>query len=238
MVLGGGGAKGAAHLGMLQSILEAGIPIDKIGGTSIGAFAGALWAIHRDMDVVAHYTNEMFEKLSSVQRVFMDLTCPITSDTSGTAFDNGMKDVFGEDIEIEDLWIPYYCISTNVTLSRERFSVFHCGVSSVPIAISSIQIVGFSVFQLPFLPFFQFHLFHCSNFPVSIFPVLMCFQCYNCLIFQYSNCCVPRVPMFQLLYFPVSQWSYFPVVNYDVFQLLYFPGCTPAASCGPTCAPP
>ncbi len=44
LVLGGGGARGCAHVGMIQAMHEAGIPIDLIGGTSIGALMGALWA--------------------------------------------------------------------------------------------------------------------------------------------------------------------------------------------------
>lgn len=37
LVLGGGGARGAAHIGMLKAIQEAGIPVDMVGGVSIGA---------------------------------------------------------------------------------------------------------------------------------------------------------------------------------------------------------
>jgi len=44
LVLGGGGARGSAHVGIIQAMNEAGIPIDLIGGTSIGALMGALWA--------------------------------------------------------------------------------------------------------------------------------------------------------------------------------------------------
>ena len=44
LVLGGGGAKGSAHVGMIKAMMEANIPIDMIGGTSIGSFMGALWA--------------------------------------------------------------------------------------------------------------------------------------------------------------------------------------------------
>lgn len=44
VVLGGGGARGSAHVGMIKAMIEADIPIDMIGGTSIGSFMGALWA--------------------------------------------------------------------------------------------------------------------------------------------------------------------------------------------------
>ncbi len=44
LVLGGGGAKGAATVGVLKAIEEVGIPIDYIAGTSIGAIVGGLWA--------------------------------------------------------------------------------------------------------------------------------------------------------------------------------------------------
>ena len=44
LVLSGGGAKGLAHIGALKVIEEAGVKIDYIGGTSMGAIVGALYA--------------------------------------------------------------------------------------------------------------------------------------------------------------------------------------------------
>ena len=44
LVLGGGGAKGAAEVGVLKVIEKAGIPIDYIAGTSIGSIVGGLYA--------------------------------------------------------------------------------------------------------------------------------------------------------------------------------------------------
>lgn len=52
LVLGGGGARGAAHVGMLKAIQEASIPIDMVGGVSIGAFMGALYCSERNLTVV------------------------------------------------------------------------------------------------------------------------------------------------------------------------------------------
>lgn len=51
VVLGGGGARGISHVGALRALQEAGIPVDMIGGTSIGAFIGGLYA--RDADLVS-----------------------------------------------------------------------------------------------------------------------------------------------------------------------------------------
>ena len=45
LVLSGGGAKGAAHIGVIKYLEEAGIPIDYIAGTSMGAIIGGLYAI-------------------------------------------------------------------------------------------------------------------------------------------------------------------------------------------------
>lgn len=58
LVLGGGGARGAAHVGMLKSIQEAGIPIDMVGGVSIGAFMGALWCAERNIATVTQKARE------------------------------------------------------------------------------------------------------------------------------------------------------------------------------------
>ncbi len=50
LVLGGGGVRGLAHLGVLQVLERAGIPIDYLVGTSAGSIAGAAYAIHPDAD--------------------------------------------------------------------------------------------------------------------------------------------------------------------------------------------
>lgn len=58
LVLGGGGAKGAAHIGMLKSIIESGIPIDMVGGVSIGAFVGALWCMEKNITTTTQKARE------------------------------------------------------------------------------------------------------------------------------------------------------------------------------------
>jgi NTE family protein len=59
LVLGGGGSRGIAHIGVLQVLTEANIPIDLIVGTSMGAIVGALFAAGYDAQTIAERTVEM-----------------------------------------------------------------------------------------------------------------------------------------------------------------------------------
>ena len=52
VVLSGGGARSFAHLGVLQELLDVGIEIDRVGGTSMGAFIGAMFAMELDPDEI------------------------------------------------------------------------------------------------------------------------------------------------------------------------------------------
>merc|ERR1712137_992016 len=108
------GARGAAHLGMIRSIVEAGIPIDKVGGVSIGAFMGGLWVIHRDLSVMTVITRQWFYNMTRYAGL-LDLTYPITSLFTGGYFNWTLTETFPPELDIEDLWIPYYCVSTDVT---------------------------------------------------------------------------------------------------------------------------
>ena len=119
LVLGGGGARGAAHVGMIRSLMEAGVPIDKLGGVSIGAFMGSLWSIHRDINKVTEKSKKWFYSMTRYVALF-DLTYPITSLFTGRYFNWTLKETFGREIQIEDLWLPFYCVSTDITVSRER----------------------------------------------------------------------------------------------------------------------
>jgi len=117
LVLGGGGARGIAHVGVIRAIEEAGIPIDIIGGTSIGAFIGALYA--RDADVVPMYgwAKKFAGRMSSMWRFALDLTYPSASYTTGHEFNRGIWKTLG-DSQIEDFWLEFYCNTTNISKSR------------------------------------------------------------------------------------------------------------------------
>ncbi|KAE8162854.1 lysophospholipase nte1 [Aspergillus tamarii] len=120
LVLGGGGARGIAQVGVIKALEEAGIPIDIIGGTSIGSFIGALYA--RDADVVPMYgrAKKFAGRMASMWRFMLDLTYPTTSYTTGHEFNRGIFKTFG-DSQIEDFWLEYYCNTTNISKSRPEF---------------------------------------------------------------------------------------------------------------------
>ncbi|XP_065333820.1 neuropathy target esterase sws isoform X4 [Cloeon dipterum] len=119
LVLGGGGARGAAHVGMIKAILEAGIPIDMVGGVSIGAFMGGLWCLERDIVTMTQKAREWSKKMTSWFKQLLDLTYPATSMFTGSVFNQTIRDTFGETL-IEDLWIPYFTVTTDISASAPR----------------------------------------------------------------------------------------------------------------------
>uniref|UniRef100_A0A671NT05 lysophospholipase n=1 Tax=Sinocyclocheilus anshuiensis TaxID=1608454 RepID=A0A671NT05_9TELE len=119
LVLGGGGARGCSHVGVIKAMEEAGIPIDIVGGTSIGSFIGALYAEERSAVRVKQRAREWSKAMNSVFKTVLDLTYPITSMFSGSAFNTSISKVF-EDKQIEDLWLPYFNVTTDITASSMR----------------------------------------------------------------------------------------------------------------------
>ena len=119
LVLGGGGARGISQIGVIRALEEAGIPIDIVGGTSIGSFIGALYA--RDADVVPMYgrAKRFAGRMGSMWRFALDLTYPSASYTTGHEFNRGIFKTFG-DSQIEDFWLEFYCNTTNISKSRSE----------------------------------------------------------------------------------------------------------------------
>ncbi|CAH1271621.1 PNPLA7 [Branchiostoma lanceolatum] len=119
LVLGGGGARGASHIGVMRVLQEQGIPVDIIGGTSIGALMGALWAEERNWRAVADRARGFFSNMTSIWKKLVDLTYPVTSMFSGYNFNRDIEEAL-VDKQIEDLWIPYFNITTDVSSSKMR----------------------------------------------------------------------------------------------------------------------
>jgi predicted acylesterase/phospholipase RssA len=113
LVLGGGGARGFAHIGVIQAFHEAGIPIDTIGGTSSGGMCALMYAM--DVDPVRLADRNQHDWVD--QRPWRKYAPPVLSILNHSSWDRIFENGFrGKDIE--DLWIPAFCISSNIDAGR------------------------------------------------------------------------------------------------------------------------
>ncbi len=114
LVLGGGGALGFAHIGVLRALREAGIPIDAVGGTSIGAIvAGGIAIGWDDTRMIDEYRTAFVDGHPT-----NDYTVPVMSLVQGRKMSEGLRAHFG-DTQIEDLWIPFFAVSSSLSHNRE-----------------------------------------------------------------------------------------------------------------------
>jgi lysophospholipid hydrolase len=114
LTLGGGFARALAHAGVFRAFTELGIPIDAVGGASMGALIGAMWVMGWDLQKM------VAEVCAGCSRPFSDdLTFPFIAMKAGKSFGALVRRIFG-DAQIEDLWIPYFCISANLNRSELR----------------------------------------------------------------------------------------------------------------------
>jgi NTE family protein len=110
LVLGGGGARGFAHIGLVRALEELEIPVDVMGGTSMGAFIAALLASGFGPVEMAQIARETFVNANYLN----DYTLPRMSLIRGQKFLGRLREVFGEN-RIEDLRRTCFCISTSLT---------------------------------------------------------------------------------------------------------------------------
>jgi NTE family protein len=110
LVLGGGGARGLAHLGVIRALEEARIPIDVVGGTSIGAIMAGLCA--RDL-ADSDRVRVVVDMARTGRRLFTP-TLPLIALSSGRRVDRVLAEHLGT-VPIEDLPRRFYCVSASLT---------------------------------------------------------------------------------------------------------------------------
>lgn len=132
LTLGGGFARGLAHVGVLRALAELKIPVDAIGGTSIGAIVGAEWASGWDP------TRMVRETRSGFAQAFDDMTLPFLALQRGGKVSRFVRGVF-QDMQIEDLWSPYFSVSAN--LNRAELKV-HTSGSLAEAVLASARVPG------------------------------------------------------------------------------------------------
>jgi NTE family protein len=113
IVLSGGGARGFAHLGVLQAIREAGIVVDAVGGTSIGAIIAAGFAMEWSIEELRERVHRSFVRTNPLN----DYTLPFVSLVSGRKVTRLLKREF-EQLQIEDTPLPFFCVSSNLTTGQ------------------------------------------------------------------------------------------------------------------------
>lgn len=107
LVLGGGAARGFAHIGVLKALKELGIEVDMVGGNSMGAVLAAEFALQWN-------EKRMLEKTRQLCVQGDRLTLPLVSLFSGKTMTDALEKLFGE-LYIEDLWMPFFCVSCNIS---------------------------------------------------------------------------------------------------------------------------
>ena len=113
LVLSGGGARGFAHLGVIRALREARVPIDFLGGSSIGSIIAAGVAVGWSDDEMRMRYRRSFVDTNPVN----DYTFPFVALTRGRKVSRLLQREYG-DVLIEDLRQPYFCVSANLSTGR------------------------------------------------------------------------------------------------------------------------
>ena len=130
----GGGARGLAHVGVIEVLEEHGVRVDRVAGTSLGAVMGAFLATGRsaaELDATAY----QFMVKNSIMG---DYTLPRASLMRGARIDGALDDIFG-DLTIEALALPFACVSVDL-VSRQQ--VVHRRGSLVQALAASSRLPG------------------------------------------------------------------------------------------------
>lgn len=114
-VFGGGGAKGYAHIGAMRALMEAQVPADAFGCVSMGAIVGS-GALDGMND--GNTYERVVQKTATYgsRKELFDYTIPITALMSSKKVSAATRGIAGE-MDIEDGWIPFFCVSTNLSKS-------------------------------------------------------------------------------------------------------------------------
>jgi predicted acylesterase/phospholipase RssA/CRP-like cAMP-binding protein len=138
LILGGGGGRGFAHIGVYRALTELGFPVDIAGGTSIGGVVAAVIANAMTADDIVDWAAEHFPDV-------LDYTLPVVSLTRGRRIARAAQDTFGTR-DIEDLWNTYFAMSTDLTTSHPHIHE----TGSVALAIRATSAIPGVMPPVPF----------------------------------------------------------------------------------------
>ena len=111
LVACGGGAYSAAHIGLYQALVQSGVEFDIMGGTSGGAAMTAAFVLGASPDDIDRATHDVFV----TNKAMGHWTWPRYSLIDHTHFDRHVSALYAG-IDIEDMWLPYFAVSANLSL--------------------------------------------------------------------------------------------------------------------------
>lgn len=120
LVLAGGGARGFAHLGIVKALQERGVEIDYVGGTSIGAVMATLVACDQPLPRAIEVARKAFRTNPTSDFNWLPMLSLIKGQRLRGIIKGAMDELFGREIDIEDLWKNYFCVATNYSQAREQ----------------------------------------------------------------------------------------------------------------------
>ena len=113
VVMSGGGARAYSHIGVLRALEEARVPIDFVGGSSMGAVIAAGPAMGWSLEELEARIRKSFVDSDPLS----DLTFPMLAMTRARKVDCLLNEAYG-DMDLADLVKPFFAVSTNLTSGR------------------------------------------------------------------------------------------------------------------------
>lgn len=118
LALGGGGARGLAHIGVIKTLEEEGIPIDLIAGSSMGGIVAAVYAQGRSGPRLLEDTRQYWLTLGSFLFDFLDYTFPRTNLLRGRKIKQIIRSVM-EGVTIEECQVPLVLACTDLVSATQ-----------------------------------------------------------------------------------------------------------------------
>jgi NTE family protein len=144
LVLSGGGARGFAHLGAYRALEEAGIAIDLVGGTSIGAMMAGYISLDRPADFIIECARRIFESGPTSDINVLPLISLLRGRRLKRASVRAVRESYGFDADAADTWRSFFCIATNwsraseMVLTRGDLGKIILASLSIPIALPPV----------------------------------------------------------------------------------------------------
>ena len=113
VVMSGGGARAYSHIGALRALHEARVPIDFVGGSSMGAVIAAGPAMGWSQEELEARIHKAFVESDPLS----DITFPMLAMVRAKKVERLLHDAYG-DMDLADLSRPFFAVSTNLTSGR------------------------------------------------------------------------------------------------------------------------